>query len=194
MPYNNLMKPAVFLDRDGTLIEHVPYLSEMSQIKLVSHAVDALKILRDIGFSIVVVSNQSGVARGYFDEPFVQACHKEIERMLEDEGASIDGYYYCPHHPLFGAPPYKKQCLCRKPSPGLVMQAVRDLALNLSLSWVVGDNEPDLLLSQNVGCPFILVRTGYGRTMEEKSNGDLPTGTVVDGLYEAALYIQSLCE
>ncbi|MDD2206101.1 MAG: HAD family hydrolase [Aminobacterium sp.] len=182
------MVPAVFLDRDGTLIEHVPYLDDICKIRLVPFAAQALKKLKSLGYLLVVVSNQSGVARGYFDEAFVQKSHRFIQKELEREGTGIDAFYYCPHHPEAVIEQYKQECTCRKPAPGMVLGAVKDLSIDIRRSWVVGDNEPDLLLAENVNCPFILVRSGYGAELEEKKS--MLSLHVVDGLYEAACLIE----
>ena len=182
------MVPAVFIDRDGTLIEHVPYLDDLKRIKLIPKAALALKKMKELGYLLVVVTYQSGVARGYFEEDFVQKSHRFIQRELEKEGASIDALYYCPHHPEATIGRYRRQCRCRKPFPDMVLNAVEDFSIDLKRSWIIGDNEPDFLLAENTGCPFILVRTGYGAEFEQERR--CSSVKVVNGLYEAACYIE----
>lgn len=185
------MRKAIFLDRDGTLIEAVPYLSRLSQIKLLSGVPEALSLLKGKGYSLVVVTNQSGVARGFFDEDFVLESHRRIQLLLKETGVTVDAFYFCPHHPTEGDPPYRVDCDCRKPKPGLLLRAASELGLGLVGSWVVGDDLPDLMMARNLGLPFALVRSGYGRILEE--NGLLPPlregEWVVDDLLAAARLI-----
>ncbi len=185
---NKAVRKAIFLDRDGTLIETVPYLSRLSQIKLLNGVPEALSLLKGKGYSLVVVTNQSGVARGFFDVNFVLESHRRIQLLLEEAGVAVDAFYFCPHHPTEGDPPYKVDCDCRKPKPGLLLRAAGELGLELAGSWVVGDDLPDLMMARNLGLYFALVRSGYGRTLEE--GGLLPPlregEWVVDDLLAAA--------
>ena len=162
------MRPAVFLDRDGTLIEERGYLSKLEDIALFEDTPAALRRLREAGFALVVVTNQAGIARGYFDEAFVQKAHRYLGEMLAAEGIVIDGYYYCPHHPDGLVPEYSRVCRCRKPAPGMVEQAARDLGLDIDRSFVVGDKWLDVELATNAGAHGILVRTGYGAGDEQR--------------------------
>ena len=182
------MRKAIFLDRDGTLIEAVPYLSRLSQIKLLSGVPEALSLLKGKGYSLVVITNQSGVARGFSDEDFVLESHRRIQLLLKETGVTVDAFYFCPHHPTEGDLPYRVDCDCRKPKPGLLLRAASELGLELVGSWVVGDDLPDLMMARNLGLPFALVRSGYGRILEE--GGLLPPlregEWVVDDLLAAA--------
>jgi D-glycero-D-manno-heptose 1,7-bisphosphate phosphatase len=162
------VRPAVFLDRDGTLIEERGYLSKLEDIALFEDTPAALRRLREAGFALVVVTNQAGIARGYFDEAFVQKAHRYLGEMLAAEGIVIDGYYYCPHHPDGLVPEYSRVCRCRKPAPGMVEQAARDLGLDIDRSFVVGDKWLDVELATNAGAHGILVRTGYGAGDEQR--------------------------
>lgn len=162
-------RPAVFLDRDGTLIHDVGYLNHHSQIKLFKQTVPALKLLRQAGFRLIVVSNQSGVARGLFLESSVKETHRKLQAMLKAKGARIDAFFYCPHHPGGKVKSLSKVCRCRKPAPGMVEQAARRLPLDLKKSYVVGDKMDDVLLSQRAHLAGgILVRTGKGRKSEKE--------------------------
>jgi D-glycero-D-manno-heptose 1,7-bisphosphate phosphatase len=155
------MNRAVFLDRDGTINEEVGYLSDLAQLKLIPGVGAAIKKLNEAGLKVVLVTNQSGVARGYFTESFVQETHARLEQMLRDEGARLDGIYYCPHHPTAGSPPYTVACDCRKPGTGLIDRAARDLAIDVKKSYVVGDKWSDVELGQRAGAHAILVKSGF---------------------------------
>ena len=155
------MNRAVFLDRDGTINEEVGYLTDLSMLRLIPGASAAIKRLNESGFKVVVVTNQSGVARGYFTESFVQETHERILQMLRDAGARVDGIYYCPHHPTTGNPLYTVVCDCRKPGTGLIDRAAQDLNIDTSISYVVGDRWSDVELGQRAGAHTVLVRTGF---------------------------------
>ena len=179
------MRPAVFLDRDGTLIEERGYLDRLDLIELFAGTPDALKRLRSAGYALVLVTNQAGVARGFFDEAFVQQAHDHLAALLAGEGVALDGYYYCPHHPEGSVAVYRRQCRCRKPGPGMVEQAAADLGLDVTRSFVVGDKWLDVELAANAGARGILVRTGYGAGAEGAPPGGVPVHGVVDTLGDA---------
>ena len=179
------VKPAVFLDRDGTLIEERGYLDRLDDIALFAETPAALTLLRDAGYALVLVTNQAGVARGFFDEAFVQAAHRRLADLLAAEGLTLDGYYYCPHHPEGVVAGYARVCQCRKPAPGMVEQAVRDLDIDVDRSFVIGDKWLDVELATNAGARGILVRTGYGAGAEE-SRGAIQPLAIVDTVLDAA--------
>jgi D-glycero-D-manno-heptose 1,7-bisphosphate phosphatase len=158
-----VLKPAVFLDRDGTLAFEVGYINHLSRFKLYPFAVDAVRLVNRAGLLAVVVTNQAGVARGYFPESMIHVVHAHLVAAVESGGARLDGIYYCPHHPTAGEPPYRQDCDCRKPRPGLVRRAAAELGIDLARSWVVGDRPGDLELAWKVGARGALVKTGYGR-------------------------------
>jgi D,D-heptose 1,7-bisphosphate phosphatase len=153
---------AVFLDRDGTINEEVGYMDRMGKLKLIPVAAEAIRLINSSGMKTVVVTNQSGVARGLFDEAFVDTVHIRLREMLRAEGAFLDGIYFCPHHPTEGRERYLMTCDCRKPAPGLLLQAVADLNLDPIRSYMVGDTLKDIEAGARVGARGILVRTGYG--------------------------------
>jgi D-glycero-D-manno-heptose 1,7-bisphosphate phosphatase len=155
-------RPAVFLDRDGTLAHEVGYVNHPSRFRLYPWAVDAVRMINDAGLLAVVVTNQAGVARGYFPESVIHEVHAAMRAAMEQGGARLDGIYYCPHHPEAGEPPYRLDCACRKPRPGLVKQAAAELGADLARSFVVGDRHGDLALAWSVGARGALVKTGYG--------------------------------
>ena len=153
---------AVFLDRDGTINEEVGYLDHPEKLRLIPGVAGAIRRLNTAGFKTVVVTNQSGVARGFFDEGVVAAIHARLEELLRAEGALIDGFYFCPHHPTAGKGDYLRACPCRKPEPGLLLQAIAELQLDPLRSFMIGDTLKDIEAGARAGIRGILVRTGYG--------------------------------
>ncbi len=184
----------VFLDRDGTINEEVNYLSRPDQLRLIAGAAEAIKGFAQAGLKVVVITNQAGVARGYFSEPALQQIHLELEKMLRAQDAHLDAIYYCPHHPTAGIGVYKIECNCRKPKPGLLEKAARELNLDLRQAFIVGDKPADLKAGEAVGCRTILVRTGYGLESEkELTGGKFQPDHIADNLLEASRWIlQSL--
>jgi D-glycero-D-manno-heptose 1,7-bisphosphate phosphatase len=156
-------RPAIFLDRDGTLSHEVGYVNHLSRFRLYAFTVDAVRLINRSPYLAVVITNQAGVARGYFPESLVKDVHASLFRSLEAGGARLDGLYYCPHHPSAGQPPYRLDCDCRKPRTGLLKQAAADLGIDLARSWMVGDRSGDIELAHRAGARAVLVRTGYGR-------------------------------
>lgn len=157
------MNRAVFIDRDGTISEEVGYINHLTRFRLFPYSATALKQLHENGYLAIVITNQAGVARGYFSEEMVQAIHKQMTEDLETSGARLDAIYYCAHHPSVGKPPYQLKCDCRKPKPGLLLRAARDYDIDLAESWMVGDRYSDIELAANAGVKSALVLSGYGR-------------------------------
>jgi D-glycero-D-manno-heptose 1,7-bisphosphate phosphatase len=155
-------RPAIFLDRDGTLAHEVGYINHPSRFRLYPWAVDAVRLINHAGLLAVVVTNQAGVARGYFPESVVHEVHDSLRAAMQSGGARLDAIYYCPHHPDVGEPPYRLDCDCRKPRPGLLRQAAAELGADLQRSFVVGDRHGDLTVAWSVGARGALVKTGYG--------------------------------
>jgi D-glycero-D-manno-heptose 1,7-bisphosphate phosphatase len=155
-------RPAIFLDRDGTLAHEVGYVNHPSRFQLYPWAVDAVRLINRAGLLAVVVTNQAGVARGYFPESVIGEVHALLSAAMAAGGARLDGIYYCPHHPDVGEPPYRAECDCRKPRPGLLRRAAADLGADLARSFVVGDRHGDLTVAWSVGARGALVKTGYG--------------------------------
>ena len=160
-------KPAVFLDRDGTINEQMGYINHLCRFQLLPGAAQAIKKLNDAAIPVVVISNQSGLARGYFPEELLLAVHEKMNTLLAKEGAHVDGIYYCPHHPEAKEDRFRASCNCRKPKPGLVLQAAEEMGLDPQSSYVVGDRWSDIKTAVNCGATSILVRTGYGRGDEQ---------------------------
>ena len=188
------MRSAVFLDRDGTIIEDVGYLHDLDQIALYPFAVDAIRGLNRAGLAVVVISNQSGVARGVITEAFVDATHARLTATLAAGGARVDAYYYCPHHPAGTVAEYAKACDCRKPASGLIDRAAGDLGLDPARSFVVGDKWLDVGVARAVGARGILVRTGSGVSeAAQKRPSDPDADAIVDNLAAAASWILQRC-
>ncbi|MEJ7848533.1 MAG: HAD family hydrolase [Pyrinomonadaceae bacterium] len=161
-PRENQLKPAAFIDRDGTLIEEVNFLSHIDDLKLFDYTLDALNLLKERGFLIIVVTNQSGIGRRIYDEEAMHSIHRELQHQLS---GSIDAFYFCPHLPDEG-------CICRKPNLGMIESACVDFRIDLDSSWMIGDKKIDIGTGFNAGIKTALVKTGYGKehsqTLERK--------------------------
>jgi len=164
---------AVFLDRDGTINEEVGYLDTLEKLKLYENTAQAIKLINETGMKAIVITNQSGIARGYFDEQFVKQVHQRIQYVLQQQGAFIDAFYYCPHHPTEGTGKYLQSCSCRKPEPGMLIAAARDLNIDLKDSYTIGDMLKDIQVAARVGAKSVLVKSGYG--MHTLAQGILET-------------------
>jgi D-glycero-D-manno-heptose 1,7-bisphosphate phosphatase len=155
-------RPAVFIDRDGTLTDEVGYVNHPSRLRLLPRSAEAIRRLNAAGIAAVVVTNQAGIARGYFSEEVLHAVNDALTAELGRAGARLDGLYVCAHHPSEGEPPWRAQCECRKPRPGLLLRAAAELGLDLPRSTMVGDKPSDLAVGRAVGAAGVLVLTGYG--------------------------------
>jgi D-glycero-D-manno-heptose 1,7-bisphosphate phosphatase len=182
-----LTRPAIFFDRDGTLCDEVGYLNHLSRLRIFPFAVDAVRLANRGGFLAVLVTNQAGVARGYFPESLVGEVHQHLESRLRDGGARFDAVYYCPHHPTAGERPYRRACECRKPKAGLLRQAEAEHGADLRRSYVIGDRYHDLELAWSVGARGVLVRTGYGagELVHGSPSWNRPPDMVADHALEA---------
>ena len=169
---------AVFLDRDGTLNEEISYLYRPEDWRWLPGVIEGLLRLREAGYLLIVISNQAGIARGYYTQEDVHALHRWVNSRLETYGAGIDAFYFCPHHPEFTP----GGCACRKPSPLLIKKAAHDFGIDLSQSWMIGDKALDYEAGTAAGCASILVETGYG-TSERAALA--PGASVVSNFSEA---------
>lgn len=156
------MEKAVFLDRDGTINEEMGYINHPSRFKMFNYAAEAIKKLNEIGLKVVIITNQSGIARGYFDESLLNEVHKNLVSELKKDGAIIDKIYYCPHHIHGTVEQYKIECDCRKPKPGMLKMAENELNISLTESYLIGDRYNDIHFAQENGLKAILVLSGYG--------------------------------
>ena len=178
-----LMNRAVFLDRDGVITQDPPhYAHRLDQLKLIRKSAEAIRLLNENEFKVIVVSNQSGVAKGYYQEKDVGIFNRAIEEELKKEGAYIDAIYYCPHHPDAGIEVYRIDCDCRKPKPGMLLKAAQELNINLKQSFMVGDKRRDIEAGCRAGCKTILVLTGHGG--EESSKNKIEVDFISVDLYE----------
>ncbi|MDD5475165.1 MAG: HAD family hydrolase [Syntrophales bacterium] len=180
-----MKRGAVFFDRDGTINEEVGYLSRMDQLILYPEAAPAIRMVNESGMKAVVVTNQSGVARGFFDEAFIAEVHDRINELLGAAGSRIDGFYHCPHHPEGGISGYTIICDCRKPHPGMLYRAALELEIDLGRSYMVGDTLKDIEAAERAGARGVLVRTGYGM-YQPVSN--LPAH-IADNVFDAVNWI-----
>lgn len=187
------MNRAVFIDRDGTISEEVGYINHPDRFLLFPYAASAIKHLKENGWLAIVTTNQAGVARGYFAEEMVQTVHGRMRKELEINGARLDAVYYCAHHPSVGQPPYRLDCDCRKPKPGLIVRAAQDLDIDLSKSWMVGDRYSDIEVARNAGVQSAFVMSGYGRGEWEHQRGSWKhqPDLVAENLLEAVQAIVS---
>jgi len=184
------MERAIFLDRDGTIIEEVGYLRRADQLRLLPGAAEAIRRLRSAGLKIIMATNQSAIGRGLLSEAEFLRIQEILQGQLEARGAGIDALYYCPHHPEAELATYRRTCECRKPAPGMLLRAARDYGLDLSGSVMVGDKYIDIETGLNASAAAVLVRTGYGA--DESARRDLwprPPHHVAGNLEEAADWI-----
>jgi len=184
-----MARPAVFLDRDGTIIREVGYLRSPTQVRLLPGAAEAIRRLNQAGFAVVVATNQSGIARGLLTEEGLKLIHAALRRRLAKRGARLDAIYHCPHHPEAAAPEHRRRCRCRKPAPGMLLRAARELDLDLTRSFAVGDGERDVIAGLRAGCCTALVRTGYRADTEKRLGGKPRPDYVADDLLGAANWI-----
>ena len=154
-------RPAVFIDRDGTISEEVGYINHPSRFRVFPYSAEAIRILNNNDWLAIVITNQAGVARGYFSEDVIVSVHDRLKQDLEN--AQLDAIYYCAHHPSVGEPPYRLDCDCRKPKPGLIEQAARDFEIDMAASWMAGDRYSDIALARNAGLRSAFLLSGYGR-------------------------------
>lgn len=181
-----LMDKVIFLDRDGTINEEVNYLFRPEEFRFILKTVEAIKIFRQLGYKVIVITNQAGVAKGYYKEEHIGILHKYIDDLLKEEDTNIDGYYYCPHHPEGTVDGYKKGCMCRKPNIGMIEKASKDFSIDLSESIIVGDKEIDVQTGKNAGIgTCILVKSGH-KIDEENTVAD----GIYDNLYEFAMKLK----
>ncbi len=167
----NPLRRAVFLDRDGTINAEKDYLHRVEDFEFIPGAPEAISRLNDAGFVVLVVSNQAGIARGYFEPRAVEILHDHLQSELAYFGAHIDGFYFCPHHPTEGLGGYRRECDCRKGKPGLLLQAAEEHGIDLAQSYMVGDKASDVEAGVAAGCTPLLVLTGYGSQASEEVAG-----------------------
>jgi|SRR6478735_3875847 len=188
-----MTRPAVFIDRDGTTSEQVGYVNHPSRFRVFPYSAEAIKTLNDNGWLAILVTNQAGVARGYFSEDVIVTVHQQLSQTLETDHAQLDAIYYCAHHPTVGEPPYRLDCDCRKPKAGLITRASVDFDIDLTKSWMIGDRYSDIELAHNAEIHSAFVLSGYGRGEWEyqRSGWTLQPDLVCENLLEAVQSIVS---
>jgi D-glycero-D-manno-heptose 1,7-bisphosphate phosphatase len=179
---------AVFLDKDGTLVEDIPYNVNPDLIRLSKGALEGLRMLQE--YQLFVVTNQSGVARGYFEEQALTAVEKKLQELLSIVEIRLAGFYYCPHHPHGSIPRYAVECVCRKPQPGMLQKAALEHRINLASSWMVGDILNDIEAGNRAGCRTVLIDNG--NETEWVMNRHRHPDFIVKTLYEAAVIISEI--
>jgi len=158
-----MKRRAVFIDRDGTISEEVGYVNHPSRYRVFPYSAEAVRLLNNGNYLAILVTNPAGVARGYFAEEMIGVVHNVLTHELEQGGARLDAIYYCPHHPSVGDAPYRLDCECRKPRPGLIRRAVEEFDIDAAQSWIIGDRYGDIELARNAGVRSAFVLSGYGR-------------------------------
>lgn len=182
------MKRAVFLDRDGVITQDPPnYAHRLDQLKLIPRSTEAIKLLNENNFGVIIVSNQSGIARGYYGEEDMTRFNNAMNELLNKSDAHIDAIYYCPHHPEAKIERYRVNCDCRKPKPGMLKRAEEELNIDLKKSFMVGDRWSDIEAAKRVECKTILVRTGYDS--QKLIDNEIICDYVADDLLDAVEYI-----
>lgn len=182
---------AVFLDRDGTINEEMGYINHLDRFIILPGAIEAIKLLKRHNFKVIVTSNQTGVAMGYFPESLIEKIHNHLKNILAENGTYLDAIYYCPHHPQAKVAAYSKDCPCRKPKTGLILKAKEEFNLDLKRCYVVGDKFIDIEFAHNAGLKGILVLTGYGKGELRWAayKHSLKPNFVAKDLYQAAKWI-----
>ena len=180
------MKKAIFIDKDGTLIEDVPYNVDPALIFFTDGAIEALQTFRQLGFSLIVVSNQSGIARGFFSERDFHHLRAGLDEKLAAHGITLDGFLYCPHHPEGKVVPYNVSCDCRKPQPGMILKAAEEHGIDLSRSWMIGDILNDVEAGNRAGCKTLLLNNG---NETEWVMSDLRAPTAVVSSFDEAVKV-----
>lgn len=182
------MKKAIFIDKDGTLISDVPYNVDPDKIVLTDGAVEGLRLLQRKGYALIVISNQAGVAHGYFAEEDLEPVIFRLHRLLGSAGITLNGFYYCPHHPMGKLSQYTVSCNCRKPAPGMILKAAADMNISLQASWMIGDILHDVEAGNRAGCQSVLINNG-NETVWEMNEHSRPAYIAKDLLEAARLII-----
>lgn len=183
------LHPAIFLDRDGTMNEDVGYLDRLERLSLFPYTIDAIRLLNRAGYKVVVVTSQAGIAHGSLTEDFLADLHGVIAQRVADAGGRVDAFYYCPHHPQAVVERYRTDCECKKPKPGMILDAARDLSLDLAKSFTVGDRWRDVEMGVTAGTKAIIVETGYGKTEAYNRPSHILPVPIVATLIDAASLI-----
>ncbi len=182
----------IFFDRDGTINTEVDFLRNPDELELIPKSAQAIREANELGIKVFVITNQSGIARGFLTEDDLSAVHSKLKELLKPHRAHVDAIYYCPHHPELGNPPYNIRCHCRKPDTGMLRKAEREFHIDLRKSFVVGDRCVDVKAGLNAGCTPFLVLTGYGKTEQRECRETAGTHHTADDAYDAWLHIKKI--
>lgn len=185
---NDSLQKAVFIDKDGTLIPNIPYNVNPNRITIDEETIEGLRLLKEEGFLLIVISNQAGVAKGYFEEKDLEAVWNKISALLQKQQLCIDAFYYCPHEPNGMLPQYAIQCDCRKPLPGMILKAASELKIDLSQSWMIGDILNDVEAGNRAGCATVLIDNG--NETEWRMNEVRTPDFIAKNVLEAAAHIK----
>lgn len=183
------MTPAIFLDKDGTLIDDIPYNVDPAEIRLSNRAGEGLRVLSQLGYPLIVVTNQAGIARGFFKEEALGPVRQRLEELLARHGASMTGFYYCPHYPDAAVTEYTFACDCRKPLPGMLLKAAGEHGIDLARSWMIGDILNDVEAGHRAGCRSVLIDSG--NETEWVLSPERDPEYIASDLHDAALWITS---
>lgn len=188
---NMQKKPAVFLDRDGTINEEMGYINHPDRFRLLPGVIEAIRLLNRNDFITIIVTNQAGIARGYFTEEMLKKIHNNLRSQLQDSGVFIDAIYYCPHHPDVGKEPYRYRCNCRKPLPGMIEKACKDFPVDLNCSYLVGDRYKDMIFAKRFSLTSVMVLTGYGQGeyQYQRESWKVQPDYIAGNLFEAVRWI-----
>jgi len=188
----NKKNKAIFMDRDGTVSHEVGYINHITRLRPYSYSAQAVKLVNESDFLAILITNQAGVARGYFEENMVKQVHSLLQKKMKQEAnANFDDIYYCPHHPEVGEPPYRQNCNCRKPKPGMILDASAKHNIDLTESYMIGDKISDVEMGIKNGLKGILVLSGYGRGEYEfqSKNWNITPNYIAENLLEAVKWI-----
>jgi len=191
-----LHNKAIFLDRDGTINEEMGYINHVERFKVFDFVPESIRIFKKLGFKIIVVTNQSGIARGYFSESLLNEIHNKLLAQMDNKHASIDDIFYCPHHPTEGRLPYRMDCECRKPKPGMILKAAEKWQLDLTQSFMISDRYKDILFAEKLKIRTALVLTGYGLGEYTYKRGEwlYRPEFIGDNLLDVARQIRNFCK
>ncbi len=182
---------AVFLDRDGVIVQEPPhYAHRLDQLELIPRSAEAIRLLNENGFRVIVISNQAGIAHGYYPEKDAILFNQVMKKMLEEDGAKIDAVYFCPHHPEAKIEKYRVDCDCRKPKTGMLHKAEKEFYINLKRSYLVGDKWSDIIAGKRTGCRTVLVKTGHGK--EELKKHKITCDYIASDLFDWVKLISCL--
>jgi D-glycero-D-manno-heptose 1,7-bisphosphate phosphatase len=186
------VKKAVFLDKDGTLIPDIPYNADPDKVSLSKNAVEGLRMLQDAGFELIVVTNQTGIAHGLFHHKELWKIEKKIVSLFQDHGLKLSGFYYCPHDPNAKLEAYRINCKCKKPKPGMLLNAAEEHQLNLKWSWMIGDILHDIEAGNRAGCKSVLINNG--NETEWKMSALRTPDVMTSDINHAAKYILEMTQ